>query len=372
MPALLRLFLLLPLWLSANAFATESRFQQAELGRYLFHDVRLSEKGNRSCALCHNPDIHWTNTFQKVPDIDGRITTLNTPSLLNVAFNDSHTLSTYGVHSLEQAVERPLLSKSPLEMGATKSLVLERLKDAENLYAPLFSAAYGNSQISYHKALEALAAFVATITSQNTPYHRYLAGDTTALSQEALAGKALFESARLNCISCHSGPWLNQTQQSGKVEYYNVGLYGIEGGDGHHYYPANENGLRKSTALAADDGRYRTASLINVSNTGPWGHDGSFAQLEDVLDSYARGGRLITLGENAGDGKLSFAKHASIKGFALADTEKNQLLAFFDALSIEDNDALRVQTQSPFCQLVPLKNRTETQGCIEPFRVSPQ
>lgn len=356
---------------SATSQSTASTQDNIELGRYLFHDVRLSLKGNRSCALCHNPDIHWTNTFNKVPDIHGAISRLNTPSVLNVASNQNFTVSTYNVHDLESAVSRPLLSTDPLEMGATHSMVVNRLQDAKTLYAPLFENAYGDNKITYQRTTQAIAAFTASITSMETRYHRFKQGQRTALTEKEQRGLALFESDRLNCTSCHSGELLNVTKASQHVEHYNVGLYGIHT-DGEYFYPSSENGLRKTTGTKGDDGKYRTPSLINVTNTGPWGHDGSYLSLSAVIESYARGGRKISLGANAGDGKLSFAKHPSIQGFTITEDEKSDLLVFLETLTIENFEQLKTQTQSPFCQLVKLKNRTESPNCIEPYRVSTQ
>ncbi|WP_039949474.1 cytochrome-c peroxidase [Vibrio ichthyoenteri] len=355
----------------AHSETTVSAQYKIELGRYLFHDVRLSVKGNRSCALCHTPDTHWTNTFNKVPDIHGEISRLNTPSLLNIADNRNFTVSTYNVQDLESAVSRPLLSTDPLEMGATPSMVVNRLQDAKALYAPLFLNAYGDSEVTYQRVTKALAAFTASIVSMETRYHRFKQGERTALTEKEQRGLAFFESDRLNCTSCHAGELLNATKASQRVEHYNVGLYGIHA-DGEYFYPSSENGLRKTTAIKSDDGKYRTPSLINVINTSPWGHDGSYLSLSAVIDSYARGGRKISLGVNAGDGKFSFSKHPSIQGFTITEDEKSDLLAFLKTLTIENFEQLKTQTQSPFCQLVKLKNRTESPNCIESYRVSTQ
>ncbi|KXF80976.1 hypothetical protein ATN88_18185 [Enterovibrio coralii] len=354
---------------SETSVSTASAQDKIELGRYLFHDVRLSLKGNRSCALCHNPDIHWTNSFNKVPDIQGDISRLNTPSLLNVADSNNFTVSTYNVRDLESAVSRPLLSTAPLEMGATPSMVVNRLQDAKTLYAPLFQDAYGDNKITYKRATQALAAFTASITSMETRYHRFKQGERTALTEKERRGLALFESDRLNCTSCHAGEQLNLTKASQHVEHYNVGLYGIHT-NGEYFYPSSENGLRKTTGTKGDDGKYRTPSLINVTNTGPWGHDGSYLSLMAVIESYARGGRKISLGANVGDGKLSFAKHPSIQGFTITEDEKSDLIAFLETLTIENFEQLKAQTQSPFCQLIKLKNRTELPNCIEPYRAA--
>jgi cytochrome c peroxidase len=62
-------------------------------------------------------------------------------------------------------------------------------------------------------------------------------------------------------------------------------------------------------------------------------HDGSIATLDDVLDHYARGGRLIAGGENAGDGRLSPFKSEFVGGFELSDREKANLIAFLASLT---------------------------------------
>ncbi|MBW1760502.1 MAG: di-heme enzyme, partial [Deltaproteobacteria bacterium] len=71
-------------------------------------------------------------------------------------------------------------------------------------------------------------------------------------------------------------------------------------------------------------------------------HDGSIKTLEEVLDHYARGGRLIESGPNAGDGKDNPNKSALLNGFVMTEQEKQDLLAFLGALTDEtllDNPA---------------------------------
>ena len=53
-------------------------------------------------------------------------------------------------------------------------------------------------------AAKAIAAYERTLITPNSPYDRYVDGDTNALSVAALRGMKLFEST--GCTSCHSGP----------------------------------------------------------------------------------------------------------------------------------------------------------------------
>jgi cytochrome c peroxidase len=41
---------------------------------------------------------------------------------------------------------------------------------------------------------------------------------------------------------------------------------------------------------AADEGAFKTPSLRNLARTAPYGHNGSFATLEEVVDFHLQGG----------------------------------------------------------------------------------
>ncbi|WP_408900086.1 cytochrome-c peroxidase [Photobacterium piscicola] len=335
------------------------------LGRYLFNDNRLSKTGNRSCALCHAPDLGWTNRFAKVPDIHGNPTTLNTPSLLNSVMLTTFMQRQPYLTTLEDAITLPLFSLHPPEMGMTDALLLTRLQQASALYKPLFKASFGDSRITTTRVLTALSHYVATISDTNTAYKAFLDGDNTALNDQQQQGLALFTSQRLNCFQCHSGSLLNQPLIHNSL-YYNTGLYGIKNNAGDYGYPQHEMGLRYFTQQTFDDGKFRIPSLINVTNTGPWGHDGSFHHLGAVLDSYAAGGRVITIGPNKGDGRQHPNKDPHLQGFTLTTTEKQALLAFFSSLNTRDMSH-DFAHQSPFCQIVPLKTKQDLPNCIAPF-----
>ncbi|WP_318460281.1 cytochrome-c peroxidase [Photobacterium leiognathi] len=359
------LFLLfVPCFVFASSPSQEAKIT---LGRYLFNDVRLSKLGNRSCALCHSPDLGWTNRFSKVPDINGKPTTLNTPALLNTAHYSHFMQSRDGLNTLEQTIMLPLFGTTPTEMGMTEPLLLQRLQQASDIYTPLFTASFQSPEFSTSKVIDALASYVTTITSLDTPYHRYLAGDSAALNDQQKVGLALFNSERLKCSQCHSGELLNTPKHKDAPVYVSTGLYGIKNQDGSYLYPADERGKASFSHNDSDDGKYRIPSLINVSETAPWGHDGSVQSLEQYIEHYAAGGRVITVGKNAGDGRLHLNKDPKITGFRLSTTEKKALVAFLQSLTITKLPAQ--QHQDPFCQLVPLKNKKDSPNCLPPFKV---
>ncbi len=55
-----------------------------------------------------------------------------------------------------------------------------------------------------------------------------------------------------------------------------------------------------------------------------------------MVDHYARGGRLIESGPNAGDGMLNPNKSSLLNGFQITEQEKADLIAFLNALTDED------------------------------------
>ena len=72
--------------------------------------------------------------------------------------------------------------------------------------------------------------------------------------------------------------------------------------------------------------------------SAPYMHDGSIATLEEVLDTYAAGGRLLEDGPFAGDGRANPFKSSFVSGFAMSDQDKADLLAFLESLTDDSLD----------------------------------
>jgi cytochrome c peroxidase len=113
-----------------------------------------------------------------------------------------------------------------------------------------------------------------------------------------------------------------------RAAFHNTGLYNL-GGTG----AVPDAGLAVFTHRARDTGAFRAPSLRNVAVTAPYMHDGSIATLGEVIDFYARGGRLTDSGPLAGDGKNSRYKRPEIHGFTLSETDRADLIAFLRSLT---------------------------------------
>lgn len=232
----------------------------------------------------------------------------------------------------------PLFGDNPLEMGSggREAELFDRLA-ADPYYAEAFSAAFPERpKIDLFTVTRALGAFQRTLISVDSPYDRYKYwGEQNAISTSAKRGEQLFFDHRLECYHCHTGILFSdnlQTTRSKVAETgnHNNGLYNI-GGTGD--YPANATGFFEFTGNPADMGRFRTPSLRNVGVTAPYFHDGSAATLEDVIDHYAAGGRIISEGPYAGNGARNPYKDVLIKGFEITPQEKADLIDFLESLT---------------------------------------
>jgi len=310
---------------------------KVELGKYLFYDPRLSGNGQQRCADCHLQRYAFTDGKVLPLGSTGQPGRRNAPTIVNTAYAGSLTLADPTVSTLEEQIPKPMYGDDPVELGLTgiDDKVWSNL-ELDSKYQGLFRAAWPEDPtITRDKVVDSLAAFVRSVISADSPYDRYLAGDDAAMSEPAKRGLALFSSERLGCTQCH-GTFL----LSGNVDYdglpvpqmvfHNDGLYDI-GGTGS--YPTSDTGLMRVTGLATDMGRFKPPSLRNVAVTAPYFHDGSAETLDDVIDSYERGGRLLIDGPDAGDGALNPYKSGFVTGFELTEDERADLLAFFDALT---------------------------------------
>jgi cytochrome c peroxidase len=145
-------------------------------------------------------------------------------------------------------------------------------------YAPLFAAAFPDTQphqLTITHVANALAAYqTAAFVAADTPWDRYLAGDEAALSAEAKQGALLFFGSA-NCASCHSGSLFTDLQ------FHNIAA--PQFGPGTDDIAPLDYGRYRVTLDPADKFAFRTPSLRQVGQTGPWLHNGAYDSLEDVV-----------------------------------------------------------------------------------------
>jgi len=314
---------------------------KVELGRFLFYDRRLSGNETQACASCHHQDKAFTDGRPVAIGSTGEMHPRNAQGLANVVYNATMTWANPSLLSLEAQAQVPIFGEAPIELGINDrnvNDVLERIK-SDTRYPGMFTAAFGDGiqSVSWGNITRAIAAFQRTLISGNSRYDQFLQGKAS-LSASEQRGLTLFNSEKAECFHCHAGFNFNDqvvhaSTQVVDAPFHNTGLYNI-GGTGN--FPAGNQGLFEITSNLTHRGKFRAPSLRNVEVTGPYMHDGSISSLADVLDFYAAGGRNITSGPNAGDGRLNPNKSDLISRIDLTAQDKADLVAFLKTLTDHD------------------------------------
>jgi cytochrome c peroxidase len=300
---------------------------KVELGRRLFHDTRLSSTGGYACASCHRPELAFTDGRAHALGATGDSVKHAAMSLANVAYSPAFTWNDARIRSLEAQMRRPLFNAHPLEMGLRSGgRAAVAALSGDSVYRDLFAAAFAGdtAPISMDHIIKAIAAFERSLISGRSPFDRYVFDDDrTALTVAQKRGMALFFSAQIGCVQCHSGinfsgPLIYEGHDKDSAGFANTGLYDVDGRGG---YPAGDRGLIEVTHQAGDMGRFRVPTLRNVALTAPYMHDGSVANLEQVIDHYAGGGR----GNPHQDSR--------VRPLSLTPQERADLVAFLQSLT---------------------------------------
>lgn len=263
-----------------------------DLGRHLFYDPRLSVNNTTSCSTCHRQSLAFTDGKTKSLGATGEPTKHNAMSLVNLSYRTS--FGWQEKRNISDQLDRPLFGHEPIEMGMDPKQVPDNIEN-DAYYQTAFENAFGHlNAINWHNIKTALVAFELTLFSGNSSYDDWVFKDITP-PKDIRKGFNLFHSERLQCGGCHGGTGFNN-------EFF------IEGAT-----PAvtfEENGV-------APGETFRIPTLRNIAMTAPYMHDGSLESLEAVIDFYAAGP----------------SPENQLKGFDLTDIEKQQLLAFLNALT---------------------------------------
>jgi len=276
---------------------TEAR---AKLGRRLFYDKLLSRTGAIACASCHRQEHAFADPATVSKGVDGRVGTRNAPALVNRVWSSSFFWDGRA-SSLEDLVGQPI--ENPLEMDLPLARAVAAI-GRDYTYVRDFATAFAGAPLSAETLRQALASFVRTLVSGNSPYDRHLRGDDRQFGTAALRGEALFFGTG-GCFRCHPGGTLTNDG------YFNNGTY-VAGGD---------RGRQALTGRSGDLGKFKVPTLRNIAVSAPYMHDGSLATLQEVIDQYVRGGR----GDRAAD--------PLIKPLPLSDGDKADLIAFLGSLT---------------------------------------
>jgi cytochrome c peroxidase len=254
----------------ATPFPADNPYSEAKerLGRMLFFEPRLSDSGTIACASCHVPALGWSDAMPTAIGHEGTPLRRRTPSIQNAAWLEAlmwdGRADTLEEQALMPIADRREMNRDPQE--AARALA------AVPAYRHLFEQAFPGEAIDASTIARALATYQRTITSGETAFDRWLAGDARALSPEAVQGFALF-TGRARCALCHEG-W-RLTDDS----FHDIGRPGDD--------PGRAEVL---PGILLMQHAFKTPGLRNVARRAPYMHDGSLPDLAAVVEHYRRGG----------------------------------------------------------------------------------
>lgn len=251
----------------------------------------------------------------------------------------------------------------------TKTLTPIRANPAANEYTQM----QANFSLFFGLAVQ---LYEATLVSDETPFDRFVRGDSTALTSRQAAGMGLYF-GKAKCANCHGGPALTTASVfhppisrmpmgNGGVALYDEGYYNIgvtptlddiavgakdpfgnplsfsdiarQGPTRFKQIFGFEPNLKDVTATEriAVNGAFKTPGLRNVELTAPYFHNGDSATLRQTVEFYNRGGNFFD--RNIAD------VDADIQPLGLTDSEIDDLVDFLRGLT---DDRVRFD-QAPF------------------------
>ncbi|MCV6615984.1 MAG: cytochrome-c peroxidase [Cellvibrionaceae bacterium] len=268
---------------------------QAELGKKLFFDPRLSKSGFISCNSCHNLSMGGSDNLPTSIGHDWQQGPINSPTVLNASYNLAQFWDGRAKDLKEQA-GGPIAN--PKEMAFSHAAAVKTLQTIPG-YVAEFEAVFGDNRIDIDRLTSAIAEFEKTLVTPNSAFDKFLKGDKAALSAEQQAGYKLFTNS--GCTACHNGPALGGTmyQKMGLIKPYKTDN------------PAQ--GRFDVTKNEADRMFFKVPTLRNVAMTYPYFHDGAVYDLGEAV-------KIM--------GELQLGRSFSAK-------EQAQLVAFLNSLTGE-------------------------------------
>lgn len=337
-----------PVYPQDNPFVRE----RVDLGHLLFFDPILSGPMDVACSTCHLPRFAFADgrQFAAGAGADGlgpertvpgpwplRLMPRNSPPMFNIGHYGrmSTTPTSNGTmfwsgaaFGLEDQVLNPIAADNELR-GTTYAKavavdsVLARLRTTGD-YADRFRAAFPEVVASVGGAPEAvvthgtlrlaLAAYIRELRTPETPLDHWLAGDDDALDAAQRRGLELFI-GDAGCVACHTGPLLSDFSM--------------------HVIGARQEGVGRDTTRNDDLGwgehggtpySFRTPPLRQVSETAPYLHAGTEADLMELL-------RFKNAGVSEHPSVPASRLSPGVRPLGLAETQLRDLEAFLGALT---------------------------------------
>jgi len=310
---------------ATNAFADSA--PAASLGAKLFADAQLSPSGTISCATCHDKNKAFTDglpqsvgvskTDRNAPALalssharwqfwDGRADTLWMQALGPIEDDKEmagdRLFLAHQIWTRYKAEYESVFSASPLPNLADGTRFPARGKPGQPAWDGMAPADRDAVTQVFVNAGKSIAAFERTFRLKPTRLDQYIDGDKLALNEAER--NSLRKYFSVGCAQCHFGPTLandaffvtrfptgrqDKTPDVGR-EAGHPKLLGSEFNSNGRWSDAK---TARNLARVPPDrarGAFKTPTLRGIDVTGPFGHGGTIATLEEVVELYGKRG----------------------------------------------------------------------------------
>jgi cytochrome c peroxidase len=337
----LLLILGLLLTISGTVPAADTLTPEQVLGKKLYEDVNLSLHRNQSCATCHSlspaPGTVTTpgfvdpvnvaqGTAVSTGSVDGRFGTLNAPSAGYAAFSPffhwdaSEKLYVGGqfwngrAATLAEQAKGPFLNPAEMAMPSAWAVVTRLKRDPD--YVRRFAKVYGldlrpiaareaapatavpppGVLAGYDRLAQAIAAFEKSRTfNRFTSKFDFVLAGKTRLSGLEQRGLEVFEGEKSKCAECHTSKPGTAPDGTLLPPLFTDFTYDNLGAPRNVNIPGNpppDPGLAGHPLIAGqpmaagERGKHKVMGLRNIAVTAPYGHNGVFRTLEEIVHFY--------------------------------------------------------------------------------------
>lgn len=300
--------------------------ERVQLGKLLFYEPAIANNLKGSCASCHISEKGFTDGLRKSEDfMSNNAMQRNTPTILNSIFADRFFWD-LEESTLAKQIEKVVVNHRELQMNFTE--ISKRLNKSK-AYKKYFDAAYPEMGIKKWSIINALSNYMLTLNSFNSPFDKFIRGESNSLDNTAIEGFNLFM-GKAGCATCHFPPTFSglvpplfyesesevlgvpaENDKANPVLDKDMGRY--HNGRNKEYFENYKNS-------------FKTVTIRNVALTAPYMHNGVFNTLDEVMDFYNNGG-------GAGMGIAVPNQTLPADSLHLTKYEQKALITFMEALT---------------------------------------
>lgn len=257
--------------------------KQIALGEKLFFDENLSDNKRMSCATCHAPEKAYADGMVANLDNAGNDLERNTPTLLNVVFQQSFFWDGRSENILEQ-ISSVFVDDKEFNTGVHQfsEAILE-----DPAYVEMFRDAFGQVSHRNTDVVKALASYIATLNGFDSKFDRNIRAEEDTYTEEEKRGFNLFMGKAL-CATCHFVPLTNGTVPPFFTETEKEVIGVPETAKNQRL--DDDLGFYWQYQAEIQRGMFKTPTVRNSAVTAPYMHNGVYTTLEEVMDFYNKGG----------------------------------------------------------------------------------